>query len=161
MQRLRSNARVLRRALRAEGFPAEDVEMHIVPLIVGEARDATSLCEAALERGVFAQAIRPPTVAPGTSRLRLAAMATHTAEELRDAARVIGDAARELGLDPAATASRAARVSGRAEEGDAPERRVATPAPVVVASPGSPPEHVAPIQAPFDGERDIVVHRAA
>ncbi len=77
---------------------AEDTEMHIVPLVVGDERAAMSLCEAALQRGVFAQAIRPPTVAPGTSRLRLTVMASHTAEELRDAARVIGEAARELGL---------------------------------------------------------------
>ncbi len=57
-----------------------------------------SLCEHALERGVFAQAIRPPTVPDGTSRLRLAVMATHSADELRGAARVIGQAAREVGI---------------------------------------------------------------
>jgi 8-amino-7-oxononanoate synthase len=105
VQRLRCNARVLRRALTAEGVPAEDVDMHIVPLIVGEARAASSLCEAVLRRGVFAQAIRPPTVAAGTSRLRLAVMASHTADELRDAARVIGETTRELGLDLAMTGS--------------------------------------------------------
>lgn len=99
VQRLRTNARVLRRALVGEGLPVEDGEMHIVPLVVGDERAAMGLCEAALRRGVFAQAIRPPTVAPGTSRLRLAVMASHTVEELEDAARVIGSAARELGLD--------------------------------------------------------------
>ena len=53
--------------------------MHIVPLIVGDERTAMRLCQEALERGVFAQAIRPPTVPAGTSRLRLTAMASHTA----------------------------------------------------------------------------------
>jgi glycine C-acetyltransferase/8-amino-7-oxononanoate synthase len=101
VQRLRSNALVLRRALAAEGFPVAELEMHIVPLIVGEERAATRLCQAAIERGVFAQAIRPPTVAAGTSRLRLTAMASHTASELQMAARVFGEAARELGLEPA------------------------------------------------------------
>ena len=38
---------------------------------------ATALCERVLERGLFAQAIRPPTVPQGTSRLRLSVMATH------------------------------------------------------------------------------------
>jgi glycine C-acetyltransferase/8-amino-7-oxononanoate synthase len=58
------------------------------------------ICEAALERGVFAQAIRPPTVAEGTSRLRLAVMASHTREELREAARAIGRAALQTGFRP-------------------------------------------------------------
>ncbi|HEY3866072.1 MAG TPA: 8-amino-7-oxononanoate synthase [Solirubrobacteraceae bacterium] len=104
VRRLSSNARVLRRALTAEGIGVEDNEMHIVPLIVGEERAAMDLCEAALERGIFAQAIRPPTVAPGTSRLRLAVMATHTADELREAARVLAAAARSPGANPSAAA---------------------------------------------------------
>ncbi|HSZ03748.1 MAG TPA: 8-amino-7-oxononanoate synthase [Solirubrobacteraceae bacterium] len=101
VQRLRSNARVLRRALAREGFPVADLEMQIVPLIVGDERDAMRLCQEAIERGVFAQAIRPPTVAAGSSRLRLTAMASHTASELQMAASVFGDAARKLGIDPA------------------------------------------------------------
>jgi 8-amino-7-oxononanoate synthase len=106
VERLRAGARTLRFALAAEGFPVETDEMHIVPLIVGDERAALALCQAALERGVFAQAIRPPTVPTGTSRLRLAVMATHTHEELQRAARALGEAARELGLDPAAMGPR-------------------------------------------------------
>ncbi|MBA3809783.1 MAG: 8-amino-7-oxononanoate synthase, partial [Solirubrobacterales bacterium] len=100
VQRLRSNARVLRRALAAEGFPVADSEMHIVPLIVGEERQAMRLCQEAIEGGVFAQAIRPPTVAAGTSRLRLTTMASHTAGELQGAAAMLGRTARRIGLDP-------------------------------------------------------------
>ncbi len=160
VQRLRSNARVLRRALHAEGVAVEDAEMHIVPVIVGDERDAVNLCEAALTRGVFAQAIRPPTVAPGTSRLRLAVMASHTSEELREAAHVIGAAARELGLDLRMSAPQATRTSGRTVETDAPRQPVATLTPTVTSS-RSPSRHASPIKAPFDGERDLVVHRAA
>jgi glycine C-acetyltransferase/8-amino-7-oxononanoate synthase len=161
VRRLRANARVLRRALSAEGIPADDLEMHIVPVIVGDERDTTSLCEAGLKRGVFAQAIRPPTVAAGTSRLRLAVMASHTAEELREAAHVIGAAARELGLGLKMSAPQATRTSGRPLEADTPQRRpVATLAPTVASS-LSPSGHNSPAKAPFDGERDLVVHRAA
>jgi hypothetical protein len=67
-------------------------------VIVGEADAAMALCERLLERGVFAQAIRPPTVPAGTCRLRLTAMATHRTGDLRKAARLIGRTARELGL---------------------------------------------------------------
>ncbi len=101
VQRLRSNARVLRRALAAEGFPVADSEMQIVPLILGDEHAAMRLCQEALERGVFAQAIRPPTVADGSSRLRLTAMASHTASELEMAASAFGAAARAIGVEPA------------------------------------------------------------
>ena len=73
----------LREALGAYGLDLGDSRTQIVPVLVGEAGRAMSLCEHALERGVFAQAIRPPTVPDGTSRLRLAVMATHSADELR------------------------------------------------------------------------------
>jgi glycine C-acetyltransferase/8-amino-7-oxononanoate synthase len=102
VQRLRSLARTLRAALAAEGFDVPESEMHIVPLRVGDERDALALCQGALERGVFAQAIRAPSVPAGSARLRLTAMASHTPAELRRAARVLREAARALGLDPAA-----------------------------------------------------------
>jgi 8-amino-7-oxononanoate synthase len=105
VERLHAAARALRGALAEEGFPVAPGEMPIVPLVVGEEHDTMRLCQAALERGVFAQGIRPPTVPAGTSRLRLAAMATHTPGELREAARALGEAAAVVGLDPAAMGS--------------------------------------------------------
>jgi 8-amino-7-oxononanoate synthase len=95
--RLRSNAIGLRAALREEGLDPIGSETQIVPLVVGEAEDAVSLCERLLEQGVFAQAIRPPTVPAGTCRLRLTTMATHRGADLRHAARLIGAAARDAG----------------------------------------------------------------
>jgi glycine C-acetyltransferase/8-amino-7-oxononanoate synthase len=96
--RLRRNARTLRAALAGGGLAVEPGEMPIVPIVVGEPSAAMALCEDALRHGVFAQAIRPPTVPPGTSRLRAVAMASHGEEELRAAARVLGDAAARRGL---------------------------------------------------------------
>ena len=92
---------MLRGELAREGFDVAGSSTQIVPIIVGEASTAMRVCEAALERGVFAQAIRQPTVPIGTSRLRLAVMATHTKDELRDAARVLGRAALHAGFRPA------------------------------------------------------------
>jgi 8-amino-7-oxononanoate synthase len=105
VSRLHDAARTLRGALAEEGFAIGRSDMHIVPLVVGDSEMAMSLCQGALERGVFAQAIRPPTVAEGTSRLRLAVMASHTATELRDAARSLSDATREAGLEPSTLGS--------------------------------------------------------
>jgi glycine C-acetyltransferase/8-amino-7-oxononanoate synthase len=98
VERLRANAATLRAGLVAEGLEAGGGESQIVPLEVGEAGLAMELCERLLERGVFAQGIRPPTVPPGSSRLRFSAMATHEPADLREAARLTGEAARELGI---------------------------------------------------------------
>ncbi|HKN94159.1 MAG TPA: 8-amino-7-oxononanoate synthase [Thermoleophilaceae bacterium] len=89
VDKLQRNARVLRDALRDEGLECGDSETQIVPLVVGGASAAMAACEKALRKGVFAQAIRPPTVPEGTSRLRLAVMASHTSAELRQAAKVL------------------------------------------------------------------------
>ncbi|HSD25059.1 MAG TPA: aminotransferase class I/II-fold pyridoxal phosphate-dependent enzyme, partial [Solirubrobacterales bacterium] len=98
VERLRANSAALRAGLRSEGLEPIGSETQIVPLVVGRADDAMALCERLLAEGVFAQAIRPPTVPPGTCRLRLTTMATHRIADLRHAARLIGAAARDLRL---------------------------------------------------------------
>jgi 8-amino-7-oxononanoate synthase len=98
--KLAANAAALREALEREGFDVGESTTQILPLVVGDAELAVKLCEAALARGVFAQAIRPPTVPAMTSRLRLAVMATHREEELRAAARTIATAAAAIGFEP-------------------------------------------------------------
>jgi 8-amino-7-oxononanoate synthase len=98
VERLQANARTMRDALLTEGLPLAASQTQIVPVIVGDPEATLQLCELALERGVFAQGIRPPTVPEGTSRLRLTVMATHRGAELRRAAKVLGNAARQIGL---------------------------------------------------------------
>jgi 7-keto-8-aminopelargonate synthetase-like enzyme len=102
VEKLQDNAAVLRDELAREGFEVAGSTTQIIPLIVGDAGMAMRLCETALEQGVFAQAIRPPTVPDGTSRLRLAVMASHTRSELREAAQVLGRAALKCGFRPSA-----------------------------------------------------------
>src|SRR5262249_18585001 len=82
----------------------------------------------------------PPTVPEGSSRLRLAATASHTAADMHMAAGMLGDTARELKLDPATigSSSSAPEDAEDADEG----QELETPWPV--ASPSS---------GPFDFER--------
>jgi glycine C-acetyltransferase/8-amino-7-oxononanoate synthase len=98
VEHLRLNGATLREALAENGLDAGPSRTQIVPIVVGDAGSATALCERALEGRVFAQAIRPPTVPEGTSRLRLSVMANHRPNDLRAAARVIARAASELGI---------------------------------------------------------------
>jgi 8-amino-7-oxononanoate synthase len=107
VDKLQRNAQVLREALTEHGVECGDSETQIVPLIVGDASAAVRASERALERGVFAQAIRPPTVPAGSSRLRLAVMASHTKTELREAAETLSKVVPAL-RQPAAAEQRPA-----------------------------------------------------
>ncbi|HET8979563.1 MAG TPA: 8-amino-7-oxononanoate synthase [Solirubrobacteraceae bacterium] len=100
VEKLAANAAVLRRGLEREGFDVAGSRTQIVPLVVGDAELTAKLGEAALLRGIFAQVIHPPAAPEGSSRLRLAVMATHREEELARAARTLGGVARSLGVAP-------------------------------------------------------------
>lgn len=54
----------------------------IVPVVLGDEQRALDAAAALLDRGFLVPAIRPPTVAPGTSRLRIALSAAHTTEQV-------------------------------------------------------------------------------
>ena len=112
VERLQDNASLMRAELAREGFDVTGDQTQIIPLVVGPADTALRMCEAALGLGVFAQAIRPPTVPAGTSRLRLAVMASHSRDELRDAARSLGRAALKAGFRPGTAAPIAAIQDG-------------------------------------------------
>ena len=53
-----------------------------MPILLGDAERALAMAAALLERGIFCPAIRPPTVPPGTSRLRVSLTAEHTEDDL-------------------------------------------------------------------------------
>lgn len=75
--RLAGHGEVLRSALSAAGIATGASATQIVPAIVGGAERALALSASLADDGILAAAIRPPTVPPGTSRLRLALSAAH------------------------------------------------------------------------------------
>ena len=64
------------------GFDMARVVAPIFPVILGEEGVALEASRKLRERGYFARAIRPPTVPPGTSRLRISLTAQHTEDQV-------------------------------------------------------------------------------
>ena len=83
--RLFANSRQMATALSETGFQCLSTETQILPLILGSAEVTSRFAEMLLDHGVYAPAVRPPTVPEGTGRLRISAMATHTPEDIAGA----------------------------------------------------------------------------
>ena len=81
-KRLWDNLKIL-----ADGLPAgltpEKLQSAIVPVMLGEETAALEVSKLFFERGFFIPAIRYPTVARGTARLRLTLSAAHLPEEIQ------------------------------------------------------------------------------
>jgi 8-amino-7-oxononanoate synthase len=80
--RLAANAARLRAGLRELGFDAPDGVSPIVPVHLGSERRALEVSRALRRARIDAPAIRPPTVPPGSSRLRFSIRADHTPEQI-------------------------------------------------------------------------------
>ena len=98
IQRLWDNAAYMRRNLEPAGFNFLRTESPILPLLIGEAADALAMTRRLLERGVYAIAIRPPTVPAGTARLRITPISEHTRADLDEAIAAIIQCGSELRL---------------------------------------------------------------
>jgi 8-amino-7-oxononanoate synthase len=70
---------------------------HIVPWVLGDAAAAMRTAAALRDRGLDVRAIRPPSVPPGTARLRLTVTAAHRSADIEHALRLIGEVAASLG----------------------------------------------------------------
>ena len=96
---LRDNCQRLRGGLESLGYSLGTSQSQILPLMIGDATRCMELSEDLLQRGLFAQGIRPPTVPAGTSRLRITLMATHRPEHIDQALRVFKEVAQEMKVD--------------------------------------------------------------
>ena len=96
---------LLRSALRASGFDTAGSDSQIVPVILGPNEAALHFAEYLRAHGFGVRAIRPPTVPPGTARLRLSLTAKITNESLAELAAAIRNARAEYSTPRAASVS--------------------------------------------------------
>ena len=111
-QRLRARLRANVERLRP-GHPSA-----VVPVPVGDEAAALAASRRLLEQGLLVPAIRPPTVPPGTARLRVSLSAAHTSEQVGQLAAALAEA----GLRPDAAPGRPRRDGARPRS--RPERLV-------------------------------------
>jgi 8-amino-7-oxononanoate synthase len=77
-EQLQALVRRFREGAAQLGLELTDSPTPIQPLMVGEAAAALRLSEALRTRGILISAIRPPTVPPGSARLRITFSAAHS-----------------------------------------------------------------------------------
>ena len=99
VKNLQENIRYCCGALERRGIHARS-ETAIIPIIIGDEGRAMKVMELLKERGYYISAIRYPTVAKGSARLRLALMASHTHEELDGLAEALAECMKLAGATP-------------------------------------------------------------
>jgi glycine C-acetyltransferase len=98
LQRLRDNVARFRAGTTAAGLRPLEGESAIVPIIVGETRDAIAISEALLDRGVFAIGFGYPVVPEGAARVRVQLSAALEDEQIDRAVAAFAEVAAERGL---------------------------------------------------------------
>ena len=96
--RLWDNRNYLRAGLHDLGFRLTGSASPILPIIVGEAHQTVTMAGRLLELGVYAPAIRPPTVPKATSRIRVTVTSEHSRAQLDRALDAFRQAGHELGM---------------------------------------------------------------
>ena len=92
------NIDYLRTGLEKAGFDLKDSVGPIVPIVVGEDKATIAMEEAIREKGLFLQAIRPPTVPEGTSRLRFTVVRGLTKDDMDYTIEALTHTGRKQGL---------------------------------------------------------------
>jgi 8-amino-7-oxononanoate synthase len=87
---LHESAALLRSELSRRGVAAKG-DRYVVPVVIGDDARAVAAARRLQERGYDIRAIRPPSVAPGTARLRVSVHADHDPAMLCDLAAAIAE----------------------------------------------------------------------
>lgn len=100
IEELWRKVRYVRSALKEMGFDLKDSVGPIIPILVGDDMKALRFQRALMQRGLFVQAIRPPTVPKGTSRIRLTITRGFSEEDLDFIVSSLVDEGRKFGIIP-------------------------------------------------------------
>ncbi|WP_399457275.1 8-amino-7-oxononanoate synthase [Virgibacillus dokdonensis] len=83
-EHLHYNIRKVKEGLNGMGYAVKGDHTAIIPVIIGDQQLALEFAKELEEKGIYAPAIRPPTVPNGESRIRLTVTASHSMKEIDD-----------------------------------------------------------------------------
>ncbi|HEX9562486.1 MAG TPA: glycine C-acetyltransferase [Gemmatimonadaceae bacterium] len=98
VRKLHENTAWFRAALSEAGFRPLPGETPIIPIIIGETKDAIAMSNALLDEGIFVTGFGFPVVPHGTARIRCQVSAAHTREDLEFAVGVFKKVGGRLGI---------------------------------------------------------------
>ena len=98
VRKLWDNAAYFRAGLKKAGFDTGRTETPITPVMLGEEKSTTEFSRMLFEEGVFASAIKYPTVARGKARIRCMLSAAHEKSDLDFAVEKFAKVGKALGM---------------------------------------------------------------
>ncbi len=95
-ERLLRKIKIIKSTLESMGFKVYGHDTPIIPVIIGDTETSVRFSKKLQENGIYAPAIRPPTVPNGESRIRLTVAAAHNDSQVEHLLTSFKDIGREL-----------------------------------------------------------------
>ena len=97
-KQLWDNVAYFRREMSAAGFSLAGADHAIIPVMLGDAKLASTFADKLLERGIYVIGFSFPVVPKGQARIRTQISAAHTPEQLEQAVKAFTEVGKELGV---------------------------------------------------------------
>lgn len=98
VKKLRENISIFRKGLRKLGYDVSEDPTPIVPIIPGDVEKVMRFAEGLMGEGIYAVAIRPPTVPEGTGRIRISITAGHSKADIEVVTGAMERVGKKLGI---------------------------------------------------------------
>ena len=82
-KKLIKNSYLLREILKKEGFNIGTSQSNIIPVIIGNTKKTILMSKELQKKGFYVVPIRPPSVPPNTSRLRISITSNHNEKDIK------------------------------------------------------------------------------
>lgn len=99
-QLLYSYIQMIKTNLKHMGYVVKGHHTPIIPVVIGDTRKTVTFADKLQDKGIYAPAIRPPTVAPGESRIRLTITAGHSMRDIDHLLEAFRSIGKELNIIP-------------------------------------------------------------